>query len=52
MTDTAEERGRLIGLLEQAMELAEKMEDGNTAYLIERALDEARSQVFRLAKKS
>ena len=51
MNATVEERGRLIALLEQAMELAEEIEDANTAYLIERALDEARSQQFRLAKK-
>ena len=28
------------------MNLAEDLEDGTTAYLIERALDEARSQQF------
>jgi hypothetical protein len=50
MSDAAEERGRLIALLEQAMNLAEEIEDGNTAYLIGRALDEARSQLFRPAK--
>jgi hypothetical protein len=40
----AEQRGRLIRLLENAMDLAEDLEDGTAAYLIERALDEARSQ--------
>jgi hypothetical protein len=36
-------------LLEQASALADELGDGNTALLIERALDEARSQQFRLA---
>jgi DNA-binding ferritin-like protein len=44
--DVAAQRGTLIKLLENAMELAEDLEDGTTAYLIERALDEARSQHF------
>ena len=35
----------MIKLLEDAM-LADDLEDGNTGYLIERALDEARSQQF------
>jgi DNA-binding ferritin-like protein len=42
----AEQRGKLVKLLETAMDLAEDLEDGTTAYLIERALDEARSQQF------
>ena len=51
MTATAsssptEQRGKVIKLLENALTLAEDMEDGTTAYLIERALDEARSQQF------
>ena len=35
-------------LLEDALMLADDLEDGNTGYLIECALDEARSQQFRL----
>jgi len=46
-SNIAEQRGTLIKLLQNAMELAEDLEDGKTAYLIERALDEARSQQFR-----
>ena len=45
-SNPAEQRGKLIKLLETAMDLAEDLEDGTTAYLIERALDEARSQQF------
>jgi hypothetical protein len=33
-------------LLQRALELAEEIEDGATAYLIERALDEVRSETF------
>jgi hypothetical protein len=33
--------------LEDALALADEIEDGNTGYLIERALDEARSRQFR-----
>lgn len=46
MTDIPEQRGNLVRLLEDAMNLAELLEDATTAYLIERALDEARSQQF------
>lgn len=46
-SDIAEQRGKLIKLLENAMDLAEDLAEGKTAYLIERALDEARSQQFR-----
>ena len=42
----ADQRGKVIKLLEDALTLAEDMDDGTTAYLIERALDEARSQQF------
>ena len=42
----AEQRGKMIKLLETALLLAVDLEDGATAYLIERALDEARSQQF------
>jgi DNA-binding ferritin-like protein len=47
--DTADKRGQLIRHLEQAFALADELGDGNTAYLIARALDEARARQFRLA---
>jgi hypothetical protein len=47
MTDEAEKRGRLIRHLEEALALADEMEDGQTGFLIERAIDEARSRQFR-----
>jgi len=34
--------------LEDALALADEIEDGETGFLIERALDEARSRQFRL----
>jgi hypothetical protein len=46
MTDHAEKRGQLIRHLEDALALADEVEDG---FLIERALDEARSRHFRPA---
>jgi hypothetical protein len=45
--DTAQKRGELIKHLEDALALADDLEDGTTGYLIERAIDEARSQQFR-----
>ena len=42
----AQRRGVLIKLLEDALELADQLDDGATGYLIGRALDEARSQHF------
>ena len=48
MTDEADKRGQLIRHLEDALALADEMEDGETGFLIERALDEARSRQFRL----
>jgi hypothetical protein len=48
MRDQAEKRGQLIRHLEEAIELADEIEDGQTGYLIERALDEAQSRQFRL----
>jgi hypothetical protein len=44
MRDQAEKRGQLIRHLEEALALADEMEDGQTGFLIERALDEARSR--------
>jgi len=48
MMDQAEKRGQLIRHLEDALALADEIQDGYTGYLIERALDEARSIQFRL----
>jgi hypothetical protein len=48
MTDEADKRGQLIRHLEDAQALADEIEDGETGFLIERALDEARSRQFRL----
>jgi hypothetical protein len=39
-------REKIISFLQRALELAEEVEDGTTAYLIERALDEVRSETF------
>jgi hypothetical protein len=47
MTDEAERRGQLTRHLEEALTLADEIEDGQTGFLIERALDEARSRQFR-----
>jgi hypothetical protein len=44
--DNPETRAAIIAFLENALKLAEQIEDSTTAYLIERALDEARSQTF------
>ena len=49
-TNTAEKRGEIIRYLEDALTLADEIEDGETGYLIERALDEARARQFRPAK--
>jgi len=46
MLDAAELRGRMIALLEHALTMADELQDATTGYLIERALDEARSQQF------
>ena len=42
--DTTETREKLIALLEVTMGLAQRLGDPTTTYLIERALDEARSR--------
>jgi glutamate mutase epsilon subunit len=47
MMDQAEKRGQLIRHLEDALALADEIQDGHTGYLIERALDEARSIQLR-----
>ena len=43
MQNTSEQRQKLIAQLETAMHLAEEIGQPVTAYLIERALDEARA---------
>jgi hypothetical protein len=48
MSNLAETRGELVKLLEDAFSLSEQLRDPVTGYLIERALDEARAQQFRL----
>jgi hypothetical protein len=50
MIDSAEKRGQLVRQLEDALALAEQLEDGTTEYLVERALDEARSRQFKPAR--
>jgi hypothetical protein len=45
--DSAEKRGALINHLEAALALSDELSDGSTGFLIERALDEARSRQFR-----
>jgi hypothetical protein len=42
--DTAPQRAAMIAYLEGALEFAGKLEEPTTAYLIEHALDEARSK--------
>jgi hypothetical protein len=43
MRSSAEKRGQIIKFLEQAFALADELGDGDTGYLIERALAEARA---------
>jgi hypothetical protein len=47
MIDSAHKRGELIKHLEDALALADEIQDGTTGYLIECALDEARSRQFK-----
>jgi hypothetical protein len=51
MIDSAEKRGHLIKHLEDALALAEEMQDGGSGFLVERALYEARSRQFRPVTK-
>jgi hypothetical protein len=48
MTDRAIKCGELIDHLEDALAIADELDDGPTSYLIERALDEARARYFRI----
>jgi uncharacterized membrane protein (UPF0127 family) len=41
MLDVAEKRGQIIRFLEEALALADEIEDAHSGYMIERALDEA-----------
>ena len=50
MTDPASKRGELIKRLEDALAIAEELDDGLTMYMVGRALDEARAQIFRLPR--
>jgi hypothetical protein len=52
MIDPVTKRGELIKHLEEAMAIADELQDGMTGYLIESALDEARAQLFRLPSAS
>jgi hypothetical protein len=52
MSISSEKRGEIIKHLEQALALADELRDGNSAFLIERALDVAHSKQFRLAGRS
>jgi hypothetical protein len=49
VNNSPEKRGQIIEHLEQALALADELGEGDTGFLIERALDEARSRQFRLA---
>lgn len=42
--DPAQQRVAMLAQLEAALDLAERLEEPTLAYLIERALDEARSR--------
>ena len=42
--DRTQARAAIVTYLESALKLAEEIDDSTTIYLIERALDEARSQ--------
>jgi hypothetical protein len=46
MIDDAEKRGKIIKHLEEALAIADEIRDGNTGFLIERALDEARARFY------
>jgi len=47
MKDLSDTRGQMINLLEQALALADEINDGDTGYAIERALDVARAHAFK-----
>jgi len=45
MNDAAEKRGQLIRHLQEALALADEIQDGPIRYLIERTLDEALTSI-------
>jgi hypothetical protein len=47
MVDSVERQGAMIEPLEDALALADELNDGGTGYLIECTLDEARAQPFK-----
>jgi DNA-binding MarR family transcriptional regulator len=47
MKDASDSRGRIIHLLEKALAFADEINDGDTGYAIERALDVVRAQAFK-----
>ena len=48
--DTANQYRKLIRPLEQAMAVADDLEEGSTGYIIERAFDEARSRQLKASR--
>jgi hypothetical protein len=46
--EQAEKRGRILKLLERALELADEIEDGDASYMIERAVDVVRARMFAI----
>jgi hypothetical protein len=48
VVDSAQKRGEILKLLEEALAAADELKDGNVGFLIERALDEARARFFAL----
>jgi DNA-binding ferritin-like protein len=51
MQELAQHRRQVVDLLTQALQIAEEIADGTTAYLIDRALDEARAHILVPATK-
>ena len=49
--DATQQRTAMIAYLEGALEFAEELDEPATVYLIERALDEARSRSFSAIPK-
>jgi hypothetical protein len=47
MIDSAEKRGKIIRYLEEASAIGDEIGDHESGFLIERALDQARSYHFR-----
>jgi hypothetical protein len=47
MIDAVAKRGEMIERLQEALAVAEDIHDGQTGFLIERAIDQARCSQFR-----